>query len=168
MLTVYLDVQGVLQSLDAEKEYKNTGKKDGFTFLNNQLFVENEKVSLIKDFCEKHNGQVVLISNATAPYSVPYDVLEKTLDLPLVAKSIQEDYYANGISGLKGPSVEEHSKKYGFENHIVFDDQWQRHFSENWGKCVRKIDPKEGIDERSIDNAERVLQAQERKKSMRP
>jgi transposase-like protein len=168
MLTVYLDVQGVLQSLNAEKEYKKTGEKEGLTFLNGQIFVEDEKVSLIKDFCEEHNAQVVFISNATAPYSVPYDTLKNALDLPMVDKEIQEDYYANGISGLKGPVVEEHSKKHGLENHVVFDDQWQRHFSDNWGKCVRKIDPKEGIDERSIDNAERVLQMQERKRVMKP
>jgi hypothetical protein len=163
MLTVYLDFQGVLQSLNAEKEYKKTGEQSGLTFFNSNLFIENEKLKLIRDFCKKNKAQVVIISSATAPYSVSYDVLEKSLNLPLVEKSIQEDYYKYSVSRLKGISVDEHSKKYNFENYIVFDDQWKKHFDGYWRKCVRKIDPKEGIDDRSIQNAERILEKNSKK-----
>jgi hypothetical protein len=52
--------------------------------------------------------------------------------------------------------VYNHVNRYGFENHIIFDDQWQKLFDGYWRRCVRKIDPKTGIDERSINNANRV------------
>ena len=56
MLTIYLDVQGVLQSIDAIKNHKQTGDVNGLSFLNNELFVENEKVDFIRKFCIDNNA----------------------------------------------------------------------------------------------------------------